>query len=146
MDATGHLAVGVRHQVRVSITSDSLVDDLAAVSAELERRGAVLWMAGWHDGYAPAGCVYRRDPVGQMIELLDRGVAQRLSVRRAAGAHGGQVEGRHSMDEGELSMDTMPIAVSGTRGAIVATRNLRRQHGQPRRRHLRSALRMVGAG
>ncbi|MFG3524279.1 hypothetical protein ACGF5S_28765 [Nocardia nova] len=28
------------------------------------------------------------------------------------------------MDEGELSMDTMPIAVSGPRGAIVAIRYL----------------------
>jgi methylmalonyl-CoA/ethylmalonyl-CoA epimerase len=61
-----------------------VVDDLAVASAELERRGAELWMAGVKDGRAPNGCVYHRDPLGQVIELLDRAVADRLTARRTS--------------------------------------------------------------
>jgi methylmalonyl-CoA/ethylmalonyl-CoA epimerase len=61
-----------------------VVDDLATASAELERRGAELWMAGVKSGRAPIGCVYHRDPLGQVIELLDRAVADRLAARRNA--------------------------------------------------------------
>lgn len=61
-----------------------VVADLSAASAELERRGAPLWMAGLKDGRAPIGCVYHRDPIGQVIELLDRAVAERLASRRSA--------------------------------------------------------------
>ncbi|OXR39880.1 hypothetical protein B7C42_08055 [Nocardia cerradoensis] len=45
---------------------------------------------------APAGCVDHRDPVGQVSDLLDRGVAQRLSARRAAAVRLG------SQDEGSV--------------------------------------------
>jgi methylmalonyl-CoA/ethylmalonyl-CoA epimerase len=61
-----------------------VVDDLAVASAELERRGAPLWMAGLKDGHAPTGCTYHRDPLGLVIELLDHAVAERLDARRAA--------------------------------------------------------------
>jgi methylmalonyl-CoA/ethylmalonyl-CoA epimerase len=61
-----------------------VVDDLSAASAELERRGAPLWMSGLRDGRAPVGCVYHRDPIGQTIELLDRTAAERLAARRSA--------------------------------------------------------------
>ncbi|GAA4487616.1 hypothetical protein GCM10023094_46340 [Rhodococcus olei] len=62
-----------------------VVDDLAAASKELERRGAPLWMGGLRDGRAPAGTCYHRDPLGQTIELLDRatrdGLERRLHAR-----------------------------------------------------------------
>ena len=64
-----------------------VVDDLAAASSQLEQRGAKLWMAGARDGHQPVGCVYHRDSLGQVIELLDRAAAQRLSARRMAHDH-----------------------------------------------------------
>ncbi|MBF6451130.1 VOC family protein [Nocardia elegans] len=64
-----------------------VVDDLEAASTTLEERGAKLWMAGTRNGRQPVGCVYHRDPLGQVIELLDRGAAQQLSARRAAHGH-----------------------------------------------------------
>ncbi|MGW0002660.1 VOC family protein [Nocardia grenadensis] len=61
-----------------------VVGDLVAASAELAARGAPLWMSGGHHGVSPGGAVYHRDPLGQVIELLDRSTAQRLAARRAA--------------------------------------------------------------
>lgn len=58
-----------------------VVDDVPAASAELARRGARLWMAGVKDGRAPAGTCYHRDPLGQVIELLDRATAAGLAGR-----------------------------------------------------------------
>ncbi|MFI9411281.1 VOC family protein [Nocardia gamkensis] len=57
-----------------------VADDVAAVSAELERRGAPLWMAGG-DGSVPPGACYHRDPLGQIIEVLNRATAERLAAR-----------------------------------------------------------------
>ncbi|MGW5381251.1 VOC family protein [Nocardia sp. NPDC003963] len=60
-----------------------VVDDLVSASAELAARGAPLWMSGGHGGVSPGGAVYHRDPLGQVIELLDRSTAERLAARRA---------------------------------------------------------------
>lgn len=64
-----------------------VVEDLASASSQLATRGAPLWMAGSHDGCTPRGAVYHRDPLGLVVELLDRATAQRLSDRlQASGA------------------------------------------------------------
>lgn len=57
-----------------------VADDVAAVSAELARRGARLWMAGGDGGVAPGAC-YHRDPLGQIVEVLSRATADRLAAR-----------------------------------------------------------------
>lgn len=57
-----------------------VADDVEAVSAELALRGAPLWMAGG-DGSVPSGACYHRDPLGQIIEVLDRATAARLAAR-----------------------------------------------------------------
>ncbi|MEV0043962.1 VOC family protein [Nocardia rhamnosiphila] len=67
-----------------------VVDDLVAASADLAARGAPLWMSGGHDGVSPGSAVYHRDPLGQVIELLDRTTAERLAARRAAAAPRGR--------------------------------------------------------
>jgi methylmalonyl-CoA/ethylmalonyl-CoA epimerase len=58
-----------------------VVDDVPTASSELARRGARLWMAGTKDGRGPVGTCYHRDPLGQVIELLDRAAAARLAGR-----------------------------------------------------------------
>ncbi|MFI9531716.1 VOC family protein [Nocardia fusca] len=67
-----------------------VVDDLVAASADLAARGAPLWMSGGHDGVSPGSAVYHRDPLGQVIELLDRATADRLAARRASAEPGGR--------------------------------------------------------
>ncbi|MEV3964418.1 VOC family protein [Nocardia sp. NPDC050193] len=63
-----------------------VVDDLVAASGQLSANGAPLWMSGGHAGVSPGGAVYHRDPLGQVIELLDRATAERLAIRRANAA------------------------------------------------------------
>ncbi|BDU00078.1 MULTISPECIES: VOC family protein [Nocardia] len=58
-----------------------VVEDVATASAELARRGAPVWMIGGDGSTAPGAC-YHRDPLGQIIELLDRATASRLAARR----------------------------------------------------------------
>ncbi|NKS56994.1 glyoxalase [Rhodococcus hoagii] len=58
-----------------------VVDDLAAASAALARRGAPLWMGGLGDGRCPVGTAYHRDALGLTIELLDAETAARLASR-----------------------------------------------------------------
>ncbi|MFM1724488.1 MULTISPECIES: VOC family protein [Rhodococcus] len=58
-----------------------VVDDLAAASAELERRGSPLWMGGLAGGQCPVGTAYHRDSLGLTIELLDAATAARLATR-----------------------------------------------------------------
>ncbi|MEV0354899.1 VOC family protein [Nocardia sp. NPDC050697] len=65
-----------------------VADDVAAVSAELTRRGAPLWMAGG-DGSTPPGACYHRDPLGQIVEVLSRATAERLAARHAEHCPGG---------------------------------------------------------
>ncbi|WP_280217674.1 VOC family protein [Nocardia neocaledoniensis] len=58
-----------------------VVDDVALASRELARRGSPLWMGGLHGERCPVGTAYHRDQLGVTIELLDRGVEQKLSTR-----------------------------------------------------------------
>ncbi|WP_241383681.1 VOC family protein [Rhodococcus sp. CH91] len=64
-----------------------VVEDLSAASAELERRGAALWMGGVRDGECPAGTAYHRDRFGFTIELLDVAVEKSLARRFFGDAH-----------------------------------------------------------
>ncbi|WP_166910401.1 VOC family protein [Mycobacterium sp. DL440] len=55
--------------------------DVPAASAALARRGAPLWMRGAKDGGAGNNAVYHRDPLGQVIELMDGSAARRMAAR-----------------------------------------------------------------
>ncbi|WP_280436340.1 VOC family protein [Nocardia carnea] len=65
-----------------------VVEDLVSASAELTARGAPLWMSGGRAGVSPGSAVYHRDPLGQVIELLDPSTAERLAARRATAETG----------------------------------------------------------
>jgi methylmalonyl-CoA/ethylmalonyl-CoA epimerase len=58
-----------------------VVDDLVRASNELASRGAPPWMTGGDDRERPSGACYHRDPLGHVIELLDRATAERLAAR-----------------------------------------------------------------
>ncbi|SDH30416.1 methylmalonyl-CoA/ethylmalonyl-CoA epimerase [Rhodococcus triatomae] len=58
-----------------------VVDDLEFAARALEEAGSPIWMGGIRDGVYPFGVTYHRDPLGQVIELLDRRSAARLSAR-----------------------------------------------------------------
>jgi methylmalonyl-CoA/ethylmalonyl-CoA epimerase len=60
-----------------------VVGDLVAGSEQFAASGAPVWMCGGHAGVSPGSAVYHRDPLGQVIELLDRATAERLAARRA---------------------------------------------------------------
>lgn len=61
-----------------------VVDDVPRASARLASRGAPLWMRGAKDGGAPSNAVYHRDPLGQVIELMDASTARRLAAGMSA--------------------------------------------------------------
>lgn len=66
-----------------------VVDDLPRASRELELAGAPVWMSGVQQTVCPAGATYHRDPLGQVIELLDRSLAAKLIGQMARGGSAG---------------------------------------------------------
>lgn len=58
-----------------------VVDNLKTASHALETAGSPIWMGGVKQGEFPVGATYHRDPMGQVVELMDRVTEARLTAQ-----------------------------------------------------------------